>query len=123
MLKQEETLSELDQSIDEWVSRLEHAENRRTRVRQKLLEHVAAALMSQKPDSIPAQHTEEPTPPGSPENIDSPLAVNRRDVESIKIYADAEVYALFVDIEKEMEMMVDTKPLNPSPRQDTSELI
>lgn len=31
-------------SIDDWVSKLEHAENRRMRVRQKLLEHVAAAL-------------------------------------------------------------------------------
>ncbi|KAG7289626.1 hypothetical protein NEMBOFW57_005998 [Staphylotrichum longicolle] len=43
MLKQEETVAELDSSIDEWVNKLERAENRRTRVRQKLLEHVAAA--------------------------------------------------------------------------------
>jgi hypothetical protein len=43
MLKQEEALAELDSSIDEWVNKLERAENRRTRVRQKLLEHVAAA--------------------------------------------------------------------------------
>lgn len=45
ILKQEEALSELDTSIDDWVSKLEQAENRRTRVRQKLLEHVAAALI------------------------------------------------------------------------------
>ncbi|KAJ4302271.1 hypothetical protein N0V88_002409 [Collariella sp. IMI 366227] len=44
MLKQEEALAELDTSIDEWVNKLEYAENRRTRVRQKLLEHVAAAI-------------------------------------------------------------------------------
>ncbi|KAK3359133.1 Up-regulated during septation-domain-containing protein [Lasiosphaeria hispida] len=43
MLKQEEALAELDASIDDWVAKLEQAENRRTRVRQKLLEHVAAA--------------------------------------------------------------------------------
>jgi len=43
ILKQEEALAELDTSIDEWVNKLEQAENRRTRVRQKLLEHVAAA--------------------------------------------------------------------------------
>lgn len=43
MAKQEEVLAELDASIDDWVSKLEQAENRRTRVRQKLLEHVAAA--------------------------------------------------------------------------------
>lgn len=43
LLKQEEALAELDNSIDDWVNKLEQAENRRTRVRQKLLEHVAAA--------------------------------------------------------------------------------
>ena len=43
MLKQEEALAELDASIDDWDNKLEQAENRRTRVRQKLLEHVAAA--------------------------------------------------------------------------------
>ena len=43
ILKQEEALAGLDNSIDDWVTKLEHAENRRTRVRQKLLEHVAAA--------------------------------------------------------------------------------
>ncbi|EEY14430.1 conserved hypothetical protein [Verticillium alfalfae VaMs.102] len=45
MLKQEEALGELDASIDDWVNKLEHAENRRARVRQKLLEHVAAAAI------------------------------------------------------------------------------
>ncbi|KUI72516.1 hypothetical protein VM1G_08406 [Cytospora mali] len=44
LLKQEEALAELDASIDDWVNKLEHAENRRTRIRQKLLEHVAAAM-------------------------------------------------------------------------------
>lgn len=45
LLKQEEALAELDASIDDWVNKLEQAENRRTRVRQKLLEHVAAAVI------------------------------------------------------------------------------
>ncbi|KAF4125756.1 hypothetical protein GMORB2_1001 [Geosmithia morbida] len=45
MLKQEEALAELDASIDDWANKLEMAENRRTRVRQKLLEHVAAAAI------------------------------------------------------------------------------
>jgi len=44
ILKQEEALAELDSSIDDWITKLEQAENRRTRVRQKLLEHVAAAV-------------------------------------------------------------------------------
>ncbi|RKF79977.1 hypothetical protein GcC1_040017 [Golovinomyces cichoracearum] len=45
ILKQEESLSGLDRSIDSWVSKLEQVENRRMRVRQKLLEHVAAAAL------------------------------------------------------------------------------
>jgi hypothetical protein len=45
MLKQEEALAELDASVDDWINKLEMAENRRTRVRQKLLEHVAAAAI------------------------------------------------------------------------------
>ncbi|KAK0635759.1 Up-regulated during septation-domain-containing protein [Bombardia bombarda] len=49
MLKQEEALAELDASIDDWVNKLEQAENRRTRVRQKLLEHVAAAVTLSSP--------------------------------------------------------------------------
>lgn len=47
ILKQEEALAELDLSIDEWVTKLEYAENRRIRVRQKLLEHFAAVMMVQ----------------------------------------------------------------------------
>lgn len=43
LLRQEEALAELDASIDDWVVKLERVENRRTRVRQKLLEHIAAA--------------------------------------------------------------------------------
>ncbi|EXA28492.1 hypothetical protein FOVG_19908 [Fusarium oxysporum f. sp. pisi HDV247] len=42
-LKQEEVLASLDASIDDWAMKLEQAENRRTRVHQKLLEHIAAA--------------------------------------------------------------------------------
>lgn len=44
ILKQEETLADIDNSIDDWIRKSEQAENRRSRVRQKLLEHVAAAL-------------------------------------------------------------------------------
>lgn len=74
MVKQEEALAELDASIDDWVNKLEHAENRRTRVRQKLLEHVAAAAtLSSTTDSevsgaqllaVPASDLS--TPPQSP---------------------------------------------------------
>ncbi|EXA30601.1 hypothetical protein FOVG_18021 [Fusarium oxysporum f. sp. pisi HDV247] len=43
LLKQEEVLASLDASIDDWAMKLEQAENRRSRVHQKLLEHIAAA--------------------------------------------------------------------------------
>jgi hypothetical protein len=77
MLKQEEALAELDASIDDWVSKLEMAENRRTRVRQKLLEHVAAAAIlpsndfsmhhpSQSPRSVAPGVQPISTPPRSP---------------------------------------------------------
>lgn len=162
MLKQEETLAELDASIDDWVTKLEHAENRRTRVRQKLLEHVAAAsTLSMVKDvtgtneifqhamgvQLPARPSDISTPPRSPtknnlstqsqspspspspspqrvvarvpsmipelpteEVEDKPAKRNRKStsaestlqrMESIRIYADSDVYALLADVENE----------------------
>ncbi|KAI1778179.1 hypothetical protein F4818DRAFT_438350 [Hypoxylon cercidicola] len=159
MLKQEETLAELDASIDDWVTKLEHAENRRTRVRQKLLEHVAAAAtLSMVKDvsgpsdilqqamgvrlptgpsdistpprsptkiSTPSQ-SQSPSPSPSPQRVvarvpsmipelpaeevedDSPKRSRKNSVEStlqrmesIRIYADSDVYALLADVESE----------------------
>ncbi|TVY73184.1 hypothetical protein LSUE1_G008561 [Lachnellula suecica] len=130
MLKQEEALSELDNSIDDWVSKLEQAENRRTRVRQKLLEHVAAALIMQPTteqnqpqkgvDTFLAMVEGENTPPRSPVKMHSPqrlaeevkvsspesiVSRRRGDVESIRIYADSDVYALLADVEEEINRM------------------
>ncbi|KAG6041698.1 hypothetical protein E4U41_002781 [Claviceps citrina] len=51
LLKQEEALAELDASIDDWGAKLDQAENRRIRVRQKLLEHVAAAATIAGPEA------------------------------------------------------------------------
>lgn len=128
ILKQEEALSELDTSIDDWVTKLEQAENRRTRVRQKLLEHVAAALILQPltssenstPTAIERKApTGENTPPRSPTKsqspqrlaapvqVDSPEEPGRRSVESIRIYADSDVYALLADVEEEINRMGD----------------
>jgi hypothetical protein len=137
MLKQEEALSELDSSIDDWVSKLEQAENRRTRVRQKLLEHVAAALIMQPVAGVERRENEHMhivtqmvkgemnTPPRSPTKASSPERLERvveevrvaspetmirssrngRDVESIRIYADSDVYALLADVEEEINRM------------------
>ena len=108
MLRQETALAELDRSIDEWVVKLEYAENRRSRVRQKLLEHVAAALIIPMPKTPSSGHfVDEQTPPRSPEKEESPRATDRSEVESIKIYAGSEVYALLADIEQEIENMVE----------------
>ncbi|MCJ1400289.1 hypothetical protein MMC11_003493 [Xylographa trunciseda] len=106
IIKQEDALVELDVSIDEWAIKLEHAKDRRYRIRQKLLEHVAAVAMLKMPDqsrtnaSAGAQ-----TPPRSPEKLDRSFSSERRDVESIRVYADSGVASLLASIEKELGMM------------------
>lgn len=104
LLKQEEALAELDISIDEFILKLEQAENRRLRLRQKLLEHVAAALLLNPPASNRGDMTES-TPPRSPVKAESPARIERKDVESIKIYADGHVLNLFSDIEQAIGKM------------------
>ncbi|KAI9832433.1 MAG: hypothetical protein M1838_005643 [Thelocarpon superellum] len=180
MLKQEEALGELDNSIDDWVGKLDQAESRRNRIQQKLMEHVAAALTLPPPSSgmetmerapeasgasrrasperrklelnmtdagpselesapVSSEHStfksassnskssghdlpgsgsvpEDDTPPRTPERPSTPQSQRneRRDVESIKIYAepdvypayaDADVYALLADVEQEISNM------------------
>lgn len=104
LLKQEEALVELDISIDEFIEKLEQAENRRLRLRQKLLEHVAAAVLLDTPATVRVE-AEAPTPPRSPIKAESPSRTERRDVESIKIYADGHVLSLFADIEQAIGKM------------------
>lgn len=98
LLKQEEALAELDNSIDEFIAKLEQSENRRLRLRQKLLEHVAAALVLSPTMRSDAAETTPPRSPVKAEN--SPTRPERKDTESIKIYADGHVLNLFSDIEK-----------------------
>lgn len=108
LLKQEEALAELDISIDEFILKLEQAENRRLRLQQKLLEHVAAAIVLNRTACGDIPKT---TPPRSPIKVESShTRAKRRDTESIKIYADGHVlnhsavlntqYAQNYDIEK-----------------------
>jgi hypothetical protein len=128
LLKQEEALSELNMSIDDWIAKRERAENRRTRVRQKLLEHVAAALMlepqvqSEKeakvessiqnmqlrgqytPPHSPTKSTS-PAPLAAPLEASTPEPASRADVESIRIYADSEMFALLADVEHEINRL------------------
>ena len=111
LLKQQEALIELDSSIDDWVTKLERAENRRLRLRQKLLEHVAASMTLSTPTK--AMHSQAQilaTPPRSPlrdvSTTSSPESLrhtNRKDVESIKIYADS--LSLYNDIEMAVTKM------------------
>jgi len=96
-------LAELDVSIDEFILKLEQAENRRLRLRQKLLEHVAAALVLSPVTG--RGDMAESTPPRSPVKAESPARIERRDVESIKIYADGHVLNLFSDIEQAIGKM------------------
>ncbi|KAG6009052.1 hypothetical protein E4U21_003383 [Claviceps maximensis] len=163
MLKQEESLADLDASIDEWTAKLDQAENRRTRVRQKLLEHVAAAAIIGRPNAManmseslqqvmgmysPTAPRQLSTPPRSPTQssfssqssmaspsppgvvaqipstiIEQPVleegiedkadlsrttsivTLKRGHVESIRIYAGDDVFALLTDVENEMIRM------------------
>ncbi|KAI1953176.1 hypothetical protein LOZ12_001599 [Ophidiomyces ophidiicola] len=109
ILKQEEALFELDRSIDEWYSKLEHAEQRRALLRQKLLEHLAATLVLREPQpDLWALGGGGGGGEMHPEFLRRPhnhTRATRQDVESIKIYADAEIQALFANIEKDMERM------------------
>ena len=103
ILRQEEALAELDVSIDEWVAKLEAAEERRTTIRQKLLEHVAAALTLRTNVVSRPPYLDEATPPVSPEKEEDFLSNARKDVQSIRIYADEGVTALLAEIEKEID--------------------
>lgn len=116
IIRQEQALAELDQAIDEWIEKLDMVENRRTRVRQKLLEHMASSLLLQISNAQDNKDTENRTPPRSPVTADSPSDGNRKDVESIRIYADSALHALFANIEEEMDKMTShEKPTSPTP--------
>ncbi|RAL58737.1 hypothetical protein DID88_003043 [Monilinia fructigena] len=154
ILKQEEALAELDSSIDDWVSKLDQAENRRTRVRQKLLEHVAAAVFM--PVTTPKERNDSAismaviTPPRSPIKETIPIREalleaeiipelsemelkqkresRRRAVESIRIYADSDVFALLADVEDEITRMgdepsEDSHPEEKKPKQPQPQLL
>ena len=75
-------------------------------VRQKLLEHIAAALTLDMTVYSPSNTTCS-TPPVSPTKIESPkpLRVDRKEVESIKVYADNQVLNLLSDIEQAVTQM------------------
>ena len=114
MLTQEKGLAELDAAIDDWASKLEQAESRRIRVRQKLLEHMAAVLSIQTVDGDSSNEMHLQTPPISPGMLPAPEWGERRDVESIKIYADSDMCALLADIQKEISMDKDPEDsVNP----------
>lgn len=99
----------MEVAIDVWVSKLEAAEERRTRIRRILLEHIAAAVTL--PTGARAEIGNE-IPPISPEaedvDDDDYTSTERRYVQSIKIYADEGVAALLAGIEKEIDSMADS---------------
>ena len=109
ILRQEEALADLDNSIDEWVTKADAAEARRCEVHQKLLEHVAAALTLQNSGTSPPIN--EQTPPISPDKENDYFNHQRKDVQSIKIYAGEGVAALLAKIDKEIEFASD--PVTP----------
>lgn len=110
--KQQDALAELDASVDEWMTKLESADQRRQRIRLLLMEHTVALLMlpvpvpgpSPSPATVTAMA--EPTPPQSPEKMtDRSFSTERRDVESIRVYADSGVTSLLASIKMELDRM------------------
>lgn len=108
ILKQEEAIAELDLSIDDWVMKLEQAGDRRTLIRQRLLEHVAAALTLSTAGypTLPKDYDEK-FPLISPPNLEQFYSSQRNDVQSIKVYADSGVTALLTEIEQEIGLMTE----------------
>lgn len=118
IIKQEAALLEVDASIEEWTSKLEKAQERKVKVQQKLLEHTAAVLMVKLPGRDSASRaSEEQTPPRSPERLGSGSEWSpkreRRDVESIRVYADSGVASLLKSIEQEIDLMDQAVAMSP----------
>ena len=120
LIKQESALSGVESQIDDWTLKLEKAQDRRFSVQQKILEHTAAVLNVRLPVSEGgARLSEEQTPPRSPERLamgsewESQLERERRDVESIRVYADSGVASLLRDIEQEIDLMDRSITMSP----------
>ena len=118
LVKQETKLNDLDESVDDWMMKLEAAINRKQLVQTKLSQHVAAILSWSNPLGDGGRISEGQTPPRSPERKPAEEAVAEkmledhstkegegRDVESIRIYADSGVASLLRSIEQEIDMM------------------
>ena len=107
LVRQEEALLDLDISINEWLVKLNAVEHRRRKVQQKLLEHTAAVIYMTGPSS-PCNEASmsQQTPPRSPQKLD--FGPERREVESIRVYADSGVASLLASIEKEIGVLADS---------------
>ncbi|EED22413.1 conserved hypothetical protein [Talaromyces stipitatus ATCC 10500] len=125
ILGQEEALAQLDKSIDEWITKLEQVDNRRARVRQMLLEHIAASLVLSATYDTQGETRKQLDSPIIKDECEVEVAMDALDIElddvasvtreSIKIYADYGVYGdgdmatLLADIERQMETMKDSR--------------
>lgn len=75
VVAQEGALSKIDGSIDEWTTKLEAAQERRTKVQRKLLEHVSSVLALRIPSRTNSPPNQEQTPPRSPDNVLDPSVI------------------------------------------------
>ena len=107
LIRQEEALLDLDISINEWLVKLNAAESRRQKAQQKLLEHTAAVIyMTGPPSPRDEASMNQHTPPSSPQKLE--FGSERRDVESIRIYADSGVASLLASIEQEIGVLAES---------------
>ncbi|KAI9889467.1 MAG: hypothetical protein M1814_005250 [Vezdaea aestivalis] len=99
ILRREEALAELEVSIDDIVHKLEQAEARRTRIRQKLLQYASTSISQRKPSiiTIGGRHTP-PQSPGSPHQRG--LRKKMEPTDSAESSYDATIESLLSDIER-----------------------
>ena len=115
--KQEAALRDIDDSVDEWTSKMEAAVDRKQLIQAKLSQHLAAVLAMPDFRGENGRLSDEQTPPRSPErNMGEQIVEEagfeslddeklKREVESITIYADSGVASLLRSIEQEIDQM------------------
>ena len=107
LIRQEEALLDLDISINEWLVKLSAVESGRQKAQQKLLEHTAAVIyMTGLPNACDETSMNQQTPPRSPQKLN--FGTERREVESIRVYADSGVASLLASIEQEIGVLAES---------------
>lgn len=112
ILKHEEALAKVDQSIDEWLGKIEDVDTRRNIASQRLVEHTAAvlALGSSGIGADTLQASIEQTTSKSNEQEETIQNENYEDTESIQVYAGSEVHVYSRRLSNSLKRLRSQKP-------------